>query len=432
MYLKNRLSVELDPKRKILDRNSNYLIKIETPKDLSVAFREYSENFYKAANSIASFLLETNESSIAQLDTYFFSLAFLYRHSLELLLKSLAFREIIDKKDRVAFAKDTFHDLEKILENLLQQGDLVRPIQEIEWLKAYFKDISKMDKESDSFRYPFHIRRDKDQLFGPEYRIERIFEEQTHIDLVKFANKFEAAYEILSLWYSQKTEMAIEWKDLSPVFIETGGTYYGQAVVGYRYSRQDFYPYVSAYIETAGFLRNAMTEAQNKGDNSVAEVYFFPMCYLYRNAIELSLKAAWFEEAREDFQKRCKVLNKKKHSIVGLWNSLRGWIEKFYGNMDDSKSYFDDIRKCCEELQGFDSDASRFRYPCDKLMNDYFQKITILDYMNIAECMESLIQAIDGIDTELNVRNEYLNEVEAEIRSEMAAEYRSEMMSEIW
>ena len=66
--------------------------------------------FYKAAHIIASYLLETNNTNIAQLDTYFFSLAFLYRHSIELILKALAFRNISANEKRAAFAKDTYHD----------------------------------------------------------------------------------------------------------------------------------------------------------------------------------------------------------------------------------------------------------------------------------------------------------------------------------
>ena len=27
----------------------------------------------------------------------------------------------------------------------------------MEWLRKYFADLSQMDRESDSFRYPFHI-----------------------------------------------------------------------------------------------------------------------------------------------------------------------------------------------------------------------------------------------------------------------------------
>lgn len=428
MYSEFRLDVEFDKNRKITDVSSKYVLKITPPTDLAHSFYEYSQSFYKAAHSIASFLLETDKPNIAQLDSYFFALAFLYRHSIELILKALAFRNLTDKNDKAVFARDTFHDLAKILDELLIIESNPRPNEEITWLKNYFADASKMDKESDSFRYPFHIKRAPADLFsGPVFSIERIFEEQTHIDLVLFTNKFEAAFEILDLWYANKSEAATEWKVLKPIFIETGGYYYGQSVVGYGYRRQDFYPYVNAYTETTGYIRTQMKELYDAGDIGKSTDLFMPMCYLYRNATELVLKAAWFEEVREDFQQRCKILNKKKHSISGLWNQLRGWIKAFYGEEPNDTTYFDDITIVCDNLQGFDGTASKFRYPCTKEMDLHFNKQKTFDFMNVAEFMEGLIHAIDGIDSELGARNEYIDEIESEYRAEMESEFRASM-----
>lgn len=428
MYSKFSLDVELDKNRKITDVISEYKIKILPPTDLSQSFYEYSKGFYKAAHSIASFLLETDKPNIAQLDDYFFALAFLYRHSIELVLKALAFRRLPDKKDMSTFAKDTFHNLEIILERLLVIDSSPRPNEETTWLKEYFADASKMDRESDSFRYPFHIKRTPADIFSdPVFSIERIFEEQTHIDLVLFANKFEAAYEILDLWYANNPEVATEWKVLKPIFIENGGCYWGQAVVGYSYRRQDFYPYVNAYAETAGYIREQMKGMYDSGDINEASELFMPMCFLYRNAAELVIKSAWFEEVREDFQKRCKILYEKKHSISGLWNRLMGWVKEFYDEEQNDATFLDNITVVCEHLQGFDGTASKFRYPCTKEMNLHFNKQTIFDFVNVAEYMEGVIHTIDGICLELGRRNEYISEVKAEYRIEMESELKMSM-----
>lgn len=425
MYSEFGLDVNLDKNRRLTDLNSSYRIKLARPVDLVISFYEYSCNFYKAAHTIASYLLETDNTNIAQLDTYFFSLAFLYRHSIELILKALAFRNIPANEKRAAFAKDTCHDLGKILDELLKLETGMRNQREIDWLKNYFADISKIDKESDSFRYPFHIHRTLADLFsGPKYSLKRVFKEQIHIDLCKFANKFEAAYEILILWYLRDTKPAEKWKELKSVFIETGGSYYGQAVVGYGYRRQDFYPYVNAYVDTAGYLRACMIKFYAASDVMSAVDLFMPMCYLYRNSVELVLKASWFEEVREDFQLRCKILYTKKHKIVGLWHKLRDWIKQYFGEETEDANYFDEIEACCNTLHEFDIDASIFRYPCNKDMQSYFKKDVTLDFMNVAEFMESLIHSIDNIDSELSYRNDYIDEAEAE--------YESEMMSQDW
>lgn len=132
-------------------------------------------------------------------------------------------------------------------------------------------------------------------------------ENQIHIDLIKFANKFEVAYEIIKKWYLKEQDDAVEWKELEPVFIETGGYYYGQSVVGYKYSRAEFYPYTKAYLETANYLKWYMKKETDLGNSECKERLFLPMCYLYRNCVELSLKTIWFEEIGEDFQTKCKL-----------------------------------------------------------------------------------------------------------------------------
>jgi hypothetical protein len=302
LYSEYRLSVKLDSARKIKKLRTTYRVKVVTSTNLEKGFGEYAEKFYQAANKIASSLLESKNTSVPELDTFVFPTAFLYRHSIELLLKGIAFQTITNKTARVNFAKDTFHNLELILNKIIMlQNNGNRTKAEIDWLQSHFKDISIMDKESDSFRYPFHIKRKSNPISGAQYDIERVFENQTHIDLVKFANKFEAAYEILRLWYEKKSTSTKNWKELEPVFIEKGGSYYGQAVVGYGYKRQDYFPYVSAYVETAGYFRHCMKEAQDNGDTLVKDALFLPMCYLYRNAVELFIKAVWFEVTREDF-----------------------------------------------------------------------------------------------------------------------------------
>ena len=129
------LDAELVGERKITDRKSKYLVRVTAPVDLAKAFYDYSENFHDAAHRIAVYLLETDHPSIAELDTYFFSLAFLYRHSIELILKAISFQTILTVENRVIFAKDTFHDLEKILGEIISQKKCPRTEAEIKWLK---------------------------------------------------------------------------------------------------------------------------------------------------------------------------------------------------------------------------------------------------------------------------------------------------------
>lgn len=408
------------------DKHSKYLVKMVAPTDLAETLFQYAENFFDAAHIIKEFILYAEHPDIGKLDTYFFAIAFLYRHCIEVGLKAIGFQYIQDKEDRKKFVKSTRHNLQEILCAVKTESDSIRPQEEMDWLQKYFEDISQTDRESDSFRYPFHIVSELDEWgCGGRFTIKRVFNSQTHIDLVKFANKFEAAYEIIKKWYLRKPDAAVEWKVLNPVFIETGGYYYAQSVVGYQYSRQDFYPYTKAYLETANYLKWYMKKETDLGNDDCKSRLFLPMCYLYRNCVELSLKTIWFEETGEDFQTKCKLMLDKKHSIEGMWKKLKPYVLEC-SNGTDELEYIDVVEDYCLQVQKLDSDANKFRYPMTNNMQVYFPHNKRFDFMNIGDFFEALNNILDGIDSEFN----YINEIKAEYRAEMEAEYRAEMMAD--
>lgn len=412
------------------DKHSKYLVKVVAPTDLSETLFQYAENFYEAAHIITEFILYAEHPDIAKLDTYFFAIAFLYRHCIEVGLKAIGFQYIQDEEERKKFVKNTCHNLYDILQVIEKESNSIRPNEEVEWLRKYFEDLSQTDRESDSFRYPFHVVWELDEWdLDGEFTIKRVFTEQTHIDLLKFANKFEAAYEIIKKWYLKETDGAVEWNGLEPVFIETGGDYYAQSVIGYQYRRQDFYPYAKASLETANYLKWYMKNETNLGNGNCKNHLFLPMCYLYRNCVELSLKTIWFEETGEDFQIKCKLMLDKKHSIEGLWRKLKPYILEYIKGTDEPE-YIDVIEDYCIQVQKLDSDANKFRYPMANTMQVYFPQNKRFDFMHVGDFLEALNNILDGIDSEFNYINEIRAEMEAEYRAEMEAEYRAEMMAE--
>lgn len=349
---------------------------------------------------------------------------------MEVGLKAIEFQYIKDTQERKRFVKDTRHNLSKIFDVIVNKSDSIRPEKELEWLKKYFDDLSQTDRESDSFRYPFHIVWELDEWeWEGKFTIKPVFNDQIHIDLIKFANKFEAAYEIIKKWYLKEKDNAVEWKELEPVFIETGGYYYGQSVVGYKYSRAEFYPYTKAYLETANYLKWYMKKEADRGNSECKERLFLPMCYLYRNCVELSLKTIWFEEIGEDFQTKCKLMLDRKHSIEGMWKNIKPYVLK-YSKDTDEPEYIEVIEDYCIQIHKIDSDANKFRYPMANTMQVYFPQNKRFDFINMGDFFEALNNILDGIDSQFNSMNEIKAEMEAECRAEMEAEYYAEMMAE--
>ncbi|MNV46621.1 hypothetical protein D3C71_1384590 [compost metagenome] len=281
--------------------------------------------------------------------------------------------------------------------------------------------MSLKDKESDSFRYPFGITVITDQdpfsEMPKEYGIKAFFEKQTHIDLIAFVCKMEAAFNILRNYYSNSSEIIEDYKKYKPLFLEEGGSYYGQSVVGYSYSRNRFYPFVKAYTESADILHLYMSKKEKTRDS-----LFIPMCYLYRNGIELAIKEILFEESSLDHQAAVKKIKKNKHSILALWNSIKSEVMRHAG-VSDHDAHILNVEKYIQQLHDFDGAADKFRYPTNKDLQMHYKKPNKFDVDNVAGFFGQLSYFLHGVCLMMSAQNEMQADMEAEYRAQMPDEY---------
>jgi len=392
------------------------IINIKADGELNSQFYDYALKFKVAAHELTEYILK--EDDISKLDTYFFSLAFLYRHSLELILKAIGFKYITEHVDRIGFVKDTYHNLLVILEtiNPFIVDEIAKDIEGYNWLKNYLGDINLIDKESDSFRYPFGIAVEKIEYRHKvvrKYSIKLIFDNQTHINLVAFANKMEVAFGLLYTIYNEKFDSFHDYKKYKPIFLEQGGSYYGQSVVGYQYSSGEYYPYVKAYTESAEYLFNMMCKGKSLND-----ILFIPMCYLYRNAIELALKEILFQECSLGFQESLKQINKKKHKVEGLWNLVKSEIKEHSGVSEDDET-IRNAESYIKQLNYVDSSSDKFRYPTNDNLELYFKTKQQFDIKNVNKFFADLAYFLSAVNTMMSVQNELKAEMEAEYHSHM-------------
>ncbi len=165
--------------------------------------------------------------------------------------------------------------------------------------------------------------------------------------------------------------------------------------------------YTKAYLETANYLKWYMKNETDLGNTDWNERLFLPMCYLYRNCVELSLKTIWFEEIGEDFQTKCKLMMDNKHSIEGMWKKIKPYVLE-YAKDTDEPEYIEVIEDYCMQVHKLDSDANKFRYPMAKSMQVYFPENKRFDFMETGDFLEALNNILDGIDSALSHMNEIL------------------------
>jgi hypothetical protein len=369
---------------------------------------QYAEKYRKAAYYITDYVMDKHD--ISKLDTYFFPIAFLFRHSIELCLKASLFKYVIDAEERIQIMDKTKHNLRDIFDELEARSGGRFKIEDtyISWIKEFLSNINEVDKESDSFRYPFGIIV-KDCFGEKNYGIRTLFDKQTHIDLVKFGNKMLFTYDIVKAIYHDEIPELDEYKDLDPVLFEEGGNYYQQCVVGYKFSIEEFYPYVKAYMETPEILFELIVESNNEPDRK--NELFLPMCYLFRNATELLIKQIMFEESSYGYQEALKKMNKKKHKVVGLWNLIVDDIKE-HANADESDNTCEIAFKYINKLNEIDVRADIFRYPINSVLEVYFQKTQKLDIENVFEFFMELLKFLDSATCMMSVQNEWKAEME--------------------
>ncbi|WP_022757213.1 hypothetical protein [Butyrivibrio fibrisolvens] len=351
--------------------------------NLDDIYMVWAENYFDAAEYITYKLLEKGNQQIIQLDSYFLPLAFLYRQSLELIIKAIMLKyqgEAYTKKE----IEESFHDLKSLIDALQPTiSQYINYLREIEWLKNYVDSVASFDRASDSFRYPYKVKREKDVLFGVSYKFEYIFESRVDIDLVTMVNQFRVANAILKDIFSGKMCSYNECDSVEPEFMKQGGGYYYKAVIGKGYDMDMFSKYIRGYDEVAIKLFD------------MAEKFFLPICYLLRNSIELQLKNMYMRYTSNiKWMSVLKNIYESKHAICKLWDLNKDIV---CGTGSASKQEIYLVGDYLKSIHNFDSDSAHFRYPTDKQLN-LFSSRKKYDGQNMINYMVAVLNAIDGIN----------------------------------
>ncbi|MBU3135580.1 hypothetical protein KPL39_04790 [Clostridium gasigenes] len=389
--------------------------KIVNNKSLEEEFYMYANNFKEAAHIITQDALDSNRISV--LDINFFGLAFLYRHSIELLLKAIGFKYITDKEERKRFINETFHNLYDITEYISSYlNDYIEFDKGgYDWLMKIFEDMNDIDKESDSFRYPFAIvKKNNNEFWGYKEKLDVkvFFNKQTHINLLSFANKMEIAFQILKGYYEEDRKVIHEYKDYSPIFLEEGGEYYAQSVIGYSYNSGKFDCNVTSYKNCADMLYGFM-----KKDNYNKANLFMPFCYLYRNSIELVMKQILFEESSYNSQKSLKLISENKHKLYAIWKLIKNDI-RIHANVNENDVILKNAEEYIVKLNEIDGKSDKFRYPIDKHLNVHFKSVRVFDVENVRDFFEDIFTFLSCVVSMMSSQNDELRAIEYESRND--------------
>jgi len=200
--------------------------------------------------------------------------------------------------------------------------------------------------------------------------------------------------------------------------------WYQNAVVGGSWTKD--WLYVAGYKEAADVLVNYTTSL-----NVVPDYLFYPICFNYRHALELTLK-----ELIRDTEKliqlsiQCGSLNEGEVEAAQMENNedyLCGThsMESLFNRLTDrlrlvcDQTLPDDIRYTVIELHNIDPDGQVFRYARAKHTQRNLSKQQCYNLLRIRDMMGSTVAFLaDGLggwlDAEISNAQDYLDEFEDE------------------
>lgn len=169
------------------------------------------------------------------------------------------------------------------------------------------------------------------------------------------------------------------------------------------------------YKDSADELVNIALQAGAKGDIKVLDTYIFPVVFLYRHSIEISIKHIYMRCFGE--------IPKGGHNLIALWEKIQNNIinniiksEEFINQVKQYKKNFikwsfdgidfEELHQLIEELQESDKHADVWRYLISTNGDLYFTGNHLVDYNILKEKFNFIYDILDYI---YFVADEYLS-----------------------
>lgn len=203
---------------------------------------------------------------------------------------------------------------------------------------------------------------------------------------------------------------------------------------GWGNINSQFYGYIKGYKESADTL---VDYALASNRIAILDTYIFPVLFLYRQFIELSLKSLYLEYADDSMNEKIQTIKQVNHNLAKMWNKLKPTLINASHDKSE-KEIIKVVESYIIQYHNFDSSSFKYRYPIDKDYNPLLKGEERIDLVNLKDRMTELDNFFGGVDGQLDYLKEckyeqeqYLREIEAEMKAEYEAEMRAEYEAEM-
>ena len=159
----------------------------------------------------------------------------------------------------------------------------------------------------------------------------------------------------------------LSWpKEYKKLFVQEGD-YYEFSHFGWGSEQTQFYGYIKGYKDAADLL---IKNAINSKDVSVLDTSVFPVLFLYRQFIELSLKQAIIVFSEGDRNSVAKKIIKISHDLSDAWIEYESIMTKSMNATERETLLV--VGKYISDFHEIDKGSFNFRYPITKKLELVF------------------------------------------------------------
>jgi hypothetical protein len=176
----------------------------------------------------------------------------------------------------------------------------------------------------------------------------------------------------------------IPWPRKGNLLFVDGDDWWHNACVGW--SREEWHGYAEGYRRAADVLVQHVSDTQ-----SFQDYLIYPIIFLYRQAIEVSLKHLLFKGSQ--LLDREQAIP-RQHQLVPLWQQCRGIIEEVWP--DGPKEELGAVQEVLEQFDCRDPRSTVFRYPVDisgRSSLPTSERINIRNFSEVANRVFSFLEA---------------------------------------
>lgn len=195
-----------------------------------------------------------------------------------------------------------------------------------------------------------------------------------------------------------------------------------------------FYGYIKGYKDSADKLVDFALVSKRI---SILDTFIFPILFLYRQFIELSLKSLYLEYSDKQMADKILTIKQAGHNLASMWNKLKPTLLDA-SDAQGERELIKSVESYIMQYHNYDKSSFKFRYPIDKDYNPLLKDEERLDIVNLKNRITELDNFFGGASGKLGAikewkyeQEQYLREIERDMQAEYEAEMRAEYASEM-